>query len=61
MRVFFIEKPPAFACYKNTPHTREATIKYTRCNVQTDGMNPSTGIFTVKVGTGSQQCSVIVS
>ncbi len=44
------EHPPAFSCYKSSPQWNEGTIKYTNCNVRTDGMNKRTGIFTVRQG-----------
>ena len=45
----FTENPPAFACHKTESHTTEGRITYNGCNVPTEGMNPNTGIFTVKV------------
>ena len=42
-------RPPAFACHKTSPNTRNSVITYDDCKVETNGMNPRTGIFTVKV------------
>jgi hypothetical protein len=40
--------PPAFACHRDDPFAQEGIVTFTSCNVLTDGMNPATGIFTVK-------------
>lgn len=44
----FSERPPAFACHKTKSHTSQGIITFSGCNVPTPGMDPSTGIFTVK-------------
>ena len=44
----FVEQPPAFACYKTSPHWNPGLVRYTTCNIRTDDMNPATGVFTVK-------------
>ena len=47
----FTGKPPAFACHRTTPHTGVGIITYTICNVKTQGMDASSGKFSVDVST----------
>ena len=42
-------RPPAFACHREKSSKQAKEITYDDCKVITDGMNPRTGIFTVKV------------
>ena len=46
-----LRKPPAFACYRTTPHTGVGIITYTSCNVKNQGMDANSGKFSVDVGT----------
>ena len=41
--------PPSFACHRSTPNNVAGIITYTGCNLQTNGMDPKTGVFTVEV------------